>query len=205
MDQANDAKITKDKRIRELECLLRNRDEKIITLQDELRQKLSDAPVKKDKQKGKMKEEGGGVEIDNYSTKKSLSKLASSIFDTFETPLDEWLSPNKYHYQKEKITENYPIRQDTNSKFDVFQPRLHNRVHIGAVSPEITKIRLKECLEAAIGRVLEIDILRAKKCAFVEFADHGTYIEALNQGCVHLDQQVLHINTVRLRTSVMKP
>ncbi|KAG9298252.1 hypothetical protein G9A89_002740 [Geosiphon pyriformis] len=206
LTQLNDATKVKDSRIRLLEDSLRDRESRIIALQDQLifEKNTSQKEIEDDDEnKGQsVAKEGSTPSV--YSAS-SVSSAIDDIHDeddkkqeiewvlSFEKKFQTYAQQKHYHHNPQN-ERNAVVSSETN-------PKSTNRVYIGGIPPEIQKPRLKKCLEVTFnGRVVEIDMLPIKKCAFAEFAHHETYMNALNQGYIQLDGDTMHINRVKKHT-----
>ncbi|KAG9292690.1 hypothetical protein G9A89_008277 [Geosiphon pyriformis] len=74
-----------------------------------------------------------------------------------------------------------------------------NRAYIGHVTDDISKAKLKRSLEEQFGRVLEIDMITTKHCAFATFASKDSYEKAVEQGLLFIDGKEMGIEEPKRR------
>ncbi|RGB32646.1 hypothetical protein C1646_211364 [Rhizophagus diaphanus] len=71
------------------------------------------------------------------------------------------------------------------------------RVFIGSVKPDITKTKLRRILEEQFGRVIHMDLVISKSCAFVTFESFETYDAAIKKGNVYIDGSAYSVQAAR--------
>ncbi|CAG8549343.1 1204_t:CDS:2 [Funneliformis caledonium] len=75
------------------------------------------------------------------------------------------------------------------------------RIYIGSVKSDTSKVNLKKTLEEQFGRVLHLDLVTNKSCAFVTFESYEKYNAAIKQGKIYVDGCTYPIQAARSRRS----
>ncbi|RIA89025.1 ClpP/crotonase-like domain-containing protein [Glomus cerebriforme] len=71
------------------------------------------------------------------------------------------------------------------------------RVFVGSVKPDMSKTKLRRMLEEQFGRVIHMDLVISKSCAFVTFESFETYDAAIKQGNVYIDGCAYSVQAAR--------
>ncbi|KAF0395514.1 ntf2 and rrm domain protein [Gigaspora margarita] len=56
-----------------------------------------------------------------------------------------------------------------------------HRAYVGGLTKDIDELKLRQCVEETFGKVLWIEMIQERKCAFIEFADKTSYESAIEQ------------------------
>ncbi|CAG8492865.1 13657_t:CDS:2 [Acaulospora morrowiae] len=79
---------------------------------------------------------------------------------------------------------------ESDSELEWYQPNLKKerefRVYVGHIN-DASKKRIKKELEDNFGRVLEVEMIINRNCAFATFATRESYNSAVNQGFINVD------------------
>ncbi|CAG8797544.1 4869_t:CDS:2, partial [Racocetra persica] len=56
-----------------------------------------------------------------------------------------------------------------------------HRTYVSGLTKDIDELKLRQCVEETFGKVLWIEMIQERKCAFIEFADKTSYESAIEQ------------------------
>ncbi|CAG8564500.1 6270_t:CDS:2, partial [Scutellospora calospora] len=89
----------------------------------------------------------------------------------------KYLNLNGYESQRRFEVRNGRIPYIPDSLNDI---GLH-RTYVGGITKDIDELKLRQCVEETFGKVLWVEMIYERKCAFIEFAGKTSYESAIEQ------------------------
>ncbi|CAG8493343.1 4490_t:CDS:2 [Ambispora gerdemannii] len=193
------------------DSVIKAKDEKISFLSDSLIQTQKELiAAKEEALKGyrELQQMNSSLDANATSSKNNSQKLKISNNNNHNSLNDLLRTPSPFESQIETglVLNNIAVEPWNSSDTDMVNGSnenlfRENRAYIGHVTEDITRAKLRRSLEDKFGRIIDLDMIISKHCAFVTFATKESYERAIDEGLLFIDGNNLGIEEPRKRTT----